>query len=154
MGYTGKLAMRFKQDFIKEFNRRGQELLRWNETREVGIKMYRRPFTDVIQFINSGEPVDDFIKFSYGIYTDLIYKKLFNKTAKEFRIEHNYTSDKNIRNCLNEEELKQVQDLEELVRKECIKNGWVKLKPQVAYQKVKEFLFNKTLDNLKTLYYN
>ena len=140
MGYRGKTAAKFKEDFIREFNRRGEELMRWNETRTVGIKMYRRPFTDVIQCINSGEPVDDFIKFSYGYYTDLIYKKLFNKTAKQLRIERDFTSKQNIRNCLTEQELMQVQDLEEEVRKECIKNGWIKLKPNEAYQKVKNFL--------------
>ena len=121
-----------------------KELLRRQETRLIGTKIYRRNITDMIQYINSGEDIDNFVKFSYSIYTDLIYKKCFGKTTKQLRIERHIPSNKNIRDFLTVEELEQVQDIEDKVRRKCIKEGWIKLKPTVAYQKVKEFL---QLDN-------
>lgn len=136
--------IKFKASLINAFCLMEKELIRRTETRIIGTKIYRKNLTDMIQFINSGEEVDDFIHFSYKIYTDLVYKKVFGLTTKQLRIERKWKPNINIRDFLTVEELAQVQQVEEQIRKECIKQGWVKLKPTEAYQKVKQFL---KLDN-------
>ena len=52
---------------------------------------------------------------AYSTYTDLIYKLLFNKNAKQLREEYGITKKENLRDYFSEEELKQVQSKERLI---------------------------------------
>lgn len=69
---------------------------------------------------------------AYSIYTDLVYKSLFGKSAKKFREELGIDKKESLRDHLGEEELKQVQNAEMLVSS-LIGYGW-------GYNEIKEFV--------------
>lgn len=136
--------IKFKADLINAFSLMEKELLRRQETRLIGTKIYRRNYTDLIQYITNGEDIDSFVKFAYSSFTDLIYKKVFGKTAKQLRIERKVKENQNLRDFLEVDELRQIQFWEEQVRKFCVKNKLIKLHSKEVFNQVKEFL---QLDN-------
>ena len=81
MGYTGEKAMKFKEAYIKQFNAMEKALIGKIKEREKGIAV-RQALTKAIQ--QSGEN-DRMHGHAYSTYTDLIYKAVLGKTAKQLR---------------------------------------------------------------------
>lgn len=138
MGYTGKEAMKFKEDYINAFNAMENELKRiyterkqWQIERDKGV-VIRHILTDTIKMKISDSPHK---RFAYPNYTNLIYRILFGKTAKELEKEYNVKSRENLRDYFTGNELIQVQSLEMLVSS-LIGCGW-------GYEQIKEFILTK-----------
>ena len=83
MGYTGEKAMRFKEAYIKQFNAMEKALLGKIKEREKGIAV-RQALTKAIQQSNENDRMHG---HAYSTYTDVIYKVVFGKTAKQLREE-------------------------------------------------------------------
>ncbi len=132
MGYTGEKAMKFKLAYINQFNQM-EELLKGKLIeREKGI-IVRQILTKAIQQSNENERMHG---HAYSTYTDLIYKLLFNKNAKQLREEYGITKKENLRDYFSEEELKQVQSKERLISG-LIDCGW-------GYTEIKNFIFDRS----------
>ncbi len=83
MGYTGEKAMRFKLAYINQFNQM-EELLKGKLIeREKGIAV-RQSLTKAIQQSGENERTHG---HAYSLYTDLIYRAVFGKNAKQLREE-------------------------------------------------------------------
>lgn len=136
MGYTGEKAMQFKMAYIKQFNAMENALIGKIREREKGIGV-RRVLTDSLQRTSENERMHG---HAYSTYTDLIYKSVFGKTAKQLRIDLNIGNKENIRDYLTEEELLLVQNAEMLVSS-LVGYGW-------GYGEIKEFLENKSVNKL------
>lgn len=140
MGYTGKEAMRFKEDYINAFNAMENELKRiyterqqWQIERDKGV-VIRHILTDTIKMKIADSQNK---RFAYPNYTNLIYRILFGKTAKELEKEYNVKSRENLRDYFTGNELIQVQSLEMLVSS-LINCGW-------GYEQIKEFIQKETI---------
>lgn len=136
MGYTGEKAMQFKEAYIKQFNAMEKALIGKIREREKGIGV-RRVLTDSLQRTSENERMHG---HAYSTYTDLIYKSVFGKTAKQLRLDLNIGNKENIRDYLTEEELLLVQNAEMLVSS-LVGYGW-------GYGEIKEFLENKLVNKL------
>ena len=126
MGYTGKEAMRFKEDYINAFNAMENELKRiyterqqWQIERDKGV-VIRHILTDTIKMKIADSPHK---RFAYPNYTNLIYRTLFGKTAKELEKEYGVKARENLRDCFTGNDLAQVQSIEMLVSS-LIGCGW------------------------------
>lgn len=135
MGYTGEKAMKFKEDYIKAFNAMENELKRiyterkqWQIERDKGV-VIRHILTDTIKMKVSDSPHK---KFAYPNYTNLIYRTLFNKTAKELEQNYGVKAKENLRDFFTGEDLERVQSMEMLVSS-LINCGW-------GYAEIKEFI--------------
>jgi phage regulatory protein, rha family len=135
MGYTGKEAMKFKEDYINAFNAMENELKRiyterqqWKIERDKGV-VIRHILADTIKMKIADSPHK---RFAYPNYTNLIYRTLFGKTAKELEQECGVKARENLRDYFTGNALAQVQSMEMLVSSlmEC---GW-------GYEKIKEFV--------------
>ena len=139
MGYTGEKAMQFKLAYIKQFNAMEKLLKEKLIEREKGI-VVRNAFTKAIQQSNENERMHG---HAYSTYTDVVYKSLFGKNAKQFREEFGITKNDNLRDCFAEEDLKKIQNAEMLVSS-LIGYGW-------GYAEIKDFItsasLNKIVDN-------
>ena len=89
----------------------------------------RQALTKAIQQSGENERMHN---MAYSTYTDLIYRSLFKKSARQFRDEFGITKKDNLRDCFSEEELKQIQNAEMLVSG-LIGYGW-------GYEQIKEFI--------------
>ena len=130
MGYTGEKAMRFKLAYINQFNQM-EELLKGKLIeREKGI-VVRQAFTKALK--QSGEN-DRMHNHAYSTYTDLIYKVVFGKNAKQLREEYGITKQDNLRDLFAQEELAKVKSVEMVVSglMDC---GW-------GYDDIKAFVMN------------
>lgn len=136
MGYTGEKAIQFKMAYIKQFNAMEKALIGKIREREKGIGV-RRVLTDSLQRTSENERMHG---HAYSTYTDLIYKSVFRKTAKQLRLDLNIGNKENIRDYLTEEELLLVQNAEMLVSS-LVGYGW-------GYGEIKEFLENKSVNKL------
>lgn len=136
MGYTGEKAMQFKEAYIKQFNAMEKALIGKIREREKGIGV-RRVLTDSLQRTSENERMHG---HAYSTYTDLIYKSVFGKTAKQLRFDLNIGNKENIRDYLTEEELLLVQNAEMLVSS-LVGYG-------LGYGEIKEFLENKSVNKL------
>lgn len=139
MGYTGKEAMKFKEDYINAFNAMENELKRiyterqqWQIERDKGV-VIRHILTDTIKMKIADSPNK---RFAYPNYTNLIYRTLFNKTAKELEKEYGVKARENLSDYFTGNDLAQVQSMEMLVSS-LIGCGW-------GYAEIKEFLQNNT----------
>lgn len=131
MGYTGEKAMKYKLDYIKQFNAMENELNGKRVERAKGIAI-RQALTDTIARVKENERMHG---HAYSNYTNLIYKLLFNKTAKQILDENGITDKKAVaRDYLTLDELQAVQDKEMLVNG-LLASGW-------GYEQIKEFLTN------------
>ena len=135
MGYTGKEAMKFKEDYINAFNAMENELKRiyterqqWQIERDKGV-VIRHILTDTIKMKIADSPHK---RFAYPNYTNLIYRMLFNKTAKELEKEYGVKARENLRDYFTGNELAQVQSMEMLISS-LIGCGW-------GYASIKEFV--------------
>ncbi len=97
----------------------------------------RQALTKAIQ--QSGEN-DRMHNMAYSTYTDLVYRSLFGKTAKQFREENGLTKKDNLRDLFSKEDLKKIQNAEMLVSS-LIGYGW-------GYSEIKEFVMNKSLNRI------
>lgn len=135
MGYTGEKAMKFKEDYINAFNAMESELKRiyterqqWQIERDKGV-VIRHILTDTIKMRIADSPNK---KFAYPNYTNLIYRTLFDKTAKELEQEYGVKPRENLRDFFSGVELEKVQSMEMLISS-LIGCGW-------GYEEIKEFI--------------
>ena len=135
MGYTGKEAMKFKEDYINAFNAMENELKRiyterqqWQIERDKGV-VIRHILTDTIKMKVSESPHK---RFAYPNYTNLIYRTIFGKTAKELESEYGVKPRESLRDYFAGADLEKVQSAEMLVSS-LINCGW-------GYGEIKEFI--------------
>ena len=132
MGYTGQRAMKFKLAYINQFNQM-EELLKGKLIeREKGIAV-RQSLTKAIQQSGENERTH---RHAYSLYTDLIYKTVFGKNAKQLREEYGITKQDNLRDLFAQEELAKVKSVE-MVVSGLVDCGW-------GYDDVKDFITNGT----------
>ena len=128
MGYNGEKAMKFKLAYIRQFNAMEKALIGKLKEREKGIAV-RQALTKAIQQSNENERMHG---HAYSTYTDVIYKSLFGKSAKQLREEYGVSKKDNLRDYFSEEDLKKVQNAEMLVSS-LIGYGW-------GYNEIKNFI--------------
>lgn len=132
MGYTGEKAMPFKLAYIKQFNAM-EELLKGKLIeREKGI-VIRQAFTKSLKDSGENERMHN---HAYSTYTDLVYKEVFGKNAKQLREEYGITKQDNLRDCFSQEELARVKSVE-MVVSGLVDCGW-------GYDDVKSFITNSS----------
>lgn len=132
MGYNGEKAMKFKEAYIKQFNHMEKLLKEKFVERQKGITV-RHIVTDMIKQSQENERMHG---HAYSLYTDMIYKCLFGKSAKQFREEFGIGKSDSLRDYFTAEELKAVESKEMLVSS-LIDCGW-------GYEQIKEFLHINT----------
>ena len=71
----------------------------------------------------------------YSTYTNLIYKSIFGKSARQLREGYGIGTKENLRDFFTQEELKQVQSAEMLVSS-LVDYGW-------GYEDIKDFILNR-----------
>ena len=128
MGYTGELAMKFKEAYIKQFNAMEAALQGKLIEREKGIAV-RQALTKALQQSREDERMHG---HAYSNYTNCIYRALFGKDAAQLRRDYGLGAKDNLRDAFPEEELAAVQSMEGLVSglADC---GW-------EYAQIKEFI--------------
>lgn len=94
----------------------------------------RQALTKAIQQSNENERMHG---HAYSTYTDMIYRSLFGKSAKEIREEFGISKNENIRDSLSTEDLAKVQNAEMLVSS-LVGYGW-------GYSEIKEFILSDRL---------
>lgn len=105
------MAVRIRQ-YLIDSERQLSELQRdWAIQRQIGIIQRNRMTTVLAKFI----PDSKNKKFAYPNYTNMIYKCLFNRTAKEMRDEKGLETNDALRDTFNETDLERVRDAEEIV---------------------------------------
>ncbi len=130
MGYRGKKAAQFKEQYINRFN----EMQKEAENRQKLIPIHldtRRTLTDAIQAL----PDSSHKNWKYKHYTDLIYKIVLGKTSSQIRKELGLSNKQSINNFLQAENIKDIIQLEEKTAEllimgftyEQIKHGLIKL---------------------------
>ena len=130
MGYTGEKAMKFKIAYIKQFNAMEQALIGKMKEREKGIAV-RQALTKAIQQSSENERMHG---HAYSTYTDIVYKVVFGKTAKQLREEYGITKKDNLRDYFNADEISKVQSVEMIVSG-LVNCGW-------GYDEIKGFIAN------------
>lgn len=128
MGYTGDLAMKFKEAYIKQFNAMEAALKGKLIEREKGIAI-RQALTKALQQSNENERMHG---HAYSNYTNCIYRALFGKDASQLRKDYGIGAKDDLRDCFSTEELAAVQSMERLVSG-LVDCGW-------EYSKIKEFI--------------
>lgn len=136
MGFSGEMAMRFKVQYINQFNQMKSMLQNKLIEREKGI-VVRKAFTKALQDSNENERMHG---HAYSTYTNVIYKSAFGKDSKQLREEYGISKKDNLRDCLAEEELRQVQNAEMMVSG-LIGYGW-------GYNEIKDFTTNRSTNKL------
>lgn len=130
MGFSGEKAMRFKVAYINQFNQM-EELLKGKLIeREKGI-VIRQAFTKALK--DSGED-ERMHNHAYSTYTDLVYREVFGKSAKQLREEYGIGKQDSLRDCFSQEELAKVKSVEMIVSG-LVDCGW-------GYDDVKSFITN------------
>ena len=130
MGYTGEKAIQFKMAYIKQFNAMEKALVGKIREREKGIGV-RRVLTDSLQRTSENERMHG---HAYSTYTDLIYKAVLGKSAKQLREELGIGKQDNLRDSLSAEELAKVKSVE-MVVSGLVDCGW-------GYDDIKNFILN------------
>lgn len=132
MGYTGEKVMKFKEAYIKQFNAMETVLQGKLIEREKGIAV-RQSLTKAIQQSGENERTHG---HAYSLYTDLIYKAVFGKNAKQLREEYGITKQDNLRDLFAQEELAKVKSAEMVVSR-LVDCGW-------GYDEIRDFITNST----------
>lgn len=130
MGYTGEKAMQFKEAYIKQFNAMEKALIGKVKEREKGIAV-RQALTNAIKESGENERMHG---HAYSTYTDLIYKAVLGKSAKQLKEEFGIGKQDNLRDSLSTEELAKVKSVE-MVVSGLVDCGW-------GYDDIKNFIFN------------
>lgn len=128
MGYTGELAMKFKEAYIRQFNAMEAALRGKLVEREKGIAV-RQALTKAIQQSNEDDRMHG---HAYSTYTNCIYKALFGMNANQLREKLGVNKQDNLRDYFSPEELRAVQSMERLVSG-LVDCGW-------EYSQVKDFI--------------
>lgn len=128
MGYTGELAMKFKEAYIKQFNAMEAALQGKLIEREKGIAV-RQALTKALQQSTENDRMHG---HAYSTYTNCIYKALFGMNANQMREKYCIGKNESIRDKLNPEELRAVQTMERLVSG-LVDCGW-------DYNQIKDFI--------------
>lgn len=128
MGYTGDLAMKFKEAYIKQFNAMEAALLGKRIEREKGIAV-RQSLTKSIQLMGEDARMHG---HAYSTYTNCIYKELFGMNANQLREKYGIGKKENLRDYFSQEELRAIQSMECLVSG-LVDCGW-------EYDRVKVFI--------------
>lgn len=136
MGYTGELAMRFKEAYIKQFNAMESALRGKLIEREKGIAV-RQALTKALQQSTENERMHG---HAYSTYTNVIYKVLFGMNAAQLREKYQIKASDNLRDCFTQEELRAIQSMECLVIG-LVDCGW-------EYTAVKDFITKTNAHNL------
>lgn len=136
MGYTGELAMRFKEAYIKQFNAMENALRGKLIEREKGIAV-RQALTKALQQSTENERMHG---HAYSTYTNVIYKVLFGMNAAQLREKYQIKASDNLRDCFTQEELRAIQSMECLVSG-LVDCGW-------EYNAVKDFITKTNAHNL------
>lgn len=136
MGYTGEKAMKFKEGYIRQFNAMEKLLIGKIKEREKGIAV-RQALTKAIQQSSENERMHG---HAYSTYTDVIYKSIFGKNAKQLREDFGISRKESMRDYFSEEELVKVQNAEMLVSA-LVGYGW-------GYNEIKEFILNKGINKI------
>lgn len=143
MGFTGEKALKWKLDYINAFNTMENELKRiyterqqWQIERDKGV-VIRHILTDTIKMKISESPNK---RFAYPNYTNLIYRTLFGKNAKELEQEYGVKAKENIRDFFTGEDLAKVQSAEMLVSS-LINCGW-------GYEQIKNFVQENSIKQI------
>lgn len=136
MGYTGELAMRFKEAYIKQFNAMENALRGKLIEREKGIAV-RQALTKALQQSTENERMHG---HAYSTYTNVIYKVLFGMNAAQLREKYRIKASDNLRDCFTQEELRAIQSMECLVSG-LVDCGW-------EYTAVKDFITKTNAHNL------
>ena len=136
MGYNGEKAMKFKEAYIKQFNAMEKALLGKIKEREKGIAV-RQALTKALQQSNENERMHG---HAYSAYTNVIYKSIFGKNARQLREEYGISKKENLRDCFSVEELQRIQSAEMLVGS-LIDYGW-------GYDEIREFILNKVANRI------
>lgn len=136
MGYTGELAMRFKEAYIKQFNAMESALRGKLIEREKGIAV-RQALTKALQQSTENERMHG---HAYSTYTNVIYKVLFGMNAAQLREKYQIKASDNLRDCFTQEELRAIQSMECLVSG-LVDCGW-------EYTEVKDFITKTNAHNL------
>lgn len=106
MGYRGKKAAKFKEEYIKAFNRMEKELSSWRKTRGLAISI-RKSLTDAIK-----NNLDTTKPFVYSNYTRLAVKKAFGKSIDEMRQIYGVNKECNLRDYLCAGDLERLDYME------------------------------------------
>jgi phage regulator Rha-like protein len=101
---------KFKKALVKQFYIMQKELEKRIVTREVG-KRAREALTNAVQAL----PESPHKRMKYKQYTDLIYKIVFGKNARQLRQEFGISKKDNLRDRFQTSELEKVQKLEQQV---------------------------------------
>ena len=136
MGYTGELAMRFKEAYIKQFNAMESALYGKRIEREKGIAV-RQALTKALQQSSENDRMHG---HAYSNYTNCIYKVLFGQNAAQLREAYGISKTDNLRDCLSREELEAVQSMERLVSG-LVDCGW-------GYDQIKSFIAQNNMRRL------
>ena len=136
MGYTGDLAMKFKEAYIRQFNAMESALLGKRIEREKGVAV-RQALTKALQQSAENERMHG---HAYSNYTNCIYKVLFGKNAAQLRDEFTIGKTDSLRDCFTSEQLRAVQSMECLVSG-LVDCGW-------GYDQIKSFIENTNAKRL------
>ena len=123
---------KFKKALVKQFYLMQKELTKRKVTRQIG-KQAREALTNAIQAL----PESPHKAMKYKQYTDLVYKIVFGKTAKQLREEFGLKKSDELRNRFTADELETVEKLERQVS--------VLIDLGHDYQSIKEVLSKKYL---------
>ena len=139
MGFSDPKSMYFKEKYIEAFNAMESELKRiyterqqWQIERDKGV-VIRHILTDTIKMKVSDSPNK---RFAYPNYTNLIYRTLFGKTAKDLEHEYGVKPRESLRDYFSGSDLEKVQSMEMLISS-LINCGW-------GYSEIKEFVKNNS----------
>lgn len=136
MGYTGDLAMRFKEAYIKQFNAMEAVLQGKLIERQKGIAV-RQALTKALQQSTENERMHG---HAYSTYTNCIYRVLFGMSAKQLRERYGIGAKDDLRDCFTAEELAAVQSMERLVSG-LVDCGW-------EYSAIKSFIEQNNMNKL------
>lgn len=109
MGYTGEKALKFKEGYIKQFSEMEKALTDKNRERIKALTC-RMALTEALQ-----QSTENLHGFAYSLYTDLVYKAVFGKNARQLRETLKLDKKESLREHFSEEELRAVQSKEFLV---------------------------------------
>lgn len=140
MGFTGERALKWKIEYINAFNAMEAELKRiyterqqWQIERDKGV-VIRHILTDTIKMKITESPHK---RFAYPNYTNLIYRTLFGKTAKQLEQEYGVKTRENLRDYFASYDLERVQSMEMLVSS-LINCGW-------GFDQIKNFVSDNVI---------
>ena len=102
------LVKELKKELVRMFVFLKNEHKARVETRHIGIQA-RKSLTKAI---DNNVDEGNFKRWSYSLYSKLVYKKVLGKTVKKLKEERGLTEKDNLRNHCTVEELEKIQELE------------------------------------------